>query len=180
MMQRAAEETFPPIETGNIAMNLVNVILVLAVIVILIVLLIRFLGRRNLSMTGGRPIRTIGAVGVGPNKSLQIIELGGSLYLIGVGENISMLDKISDPAEVSSILSALEEHSTGQNLFPAKLISKLRSRGRDEVQSQDVDLDRESPFYDMLQQKLNSAPGRKEKLEQLLRDEAKKDENREQ
>ncbi|MFD2878761.1 flagellar biosynthetic protein FliO [Paenibacillus rhizoplanae] len=54
----------------------------------------------------GRSIRTLGALGLGPNKSIQIIELGSSLYLIGVGDDISMMDKITDPAEVALIISA--------------------------------------------------------------------------
>lgn len=152
-------------------LNLLKVIFVLAIIVVLIVLLIRFLGRRNQTLMSGRSIRTLGALGLGPNKSIQIIELGGSLYLIGVGENISMMDKITDPAEVALIISAFEDQTSGTDNFIAPLIAKIKSRLRGEVPSQEIELSETSSFYETLQSKLAQAPERKEKLEELLRDE---------
>ncbi|OKP79031.1 flagellar protein [Paenibacillus helianthi] len=168
----------PHLGTGNNLLNLLNVIFVLAVIVVLIVLLIRFLGRRNQTLMSGRSIRTLGALGLGPNKSIQIIELGGSLYLIGVGENISMMDKITDPAEVALIISAFEDQTSGQNNFLAPLVAKIRAKFRGEVPSQEIELSETSSFYETLQSKLALAPERKEKMEELLRDDVLKDESR--
>jgi flagellar protein FliO/FliZ len=163
---------------SNALLNLLKVVFVLAVIVILIVLLIRFLGRRNQTMMSGRSIRTLGAMGLGPNKSIQIIELGGSLYLIGVGENISMMDKITDPAEVALIISAFEDQTSGTDNFITPLIAKIKSKLRGEVPSQEIELTETSSFYETLQSKLALAPERKEKLEELLRDDDLKNESR--
>ena len=58
----------------------------------------------------GRSIRTLGAVGMGPNKSLQLVEIG-AIYVIGVGEDVRLVDKISDPAEVALIQVAFEQDS---------------------------------------------------------------------
>lgn len=167
-----------PLGNSNPLLSLLNVIFVLAAIVILIVLLIRFLGRRNQTLMSGRSIRTLGALGLGPNKSVQIIEIGGSLYMIGVGENISMLDKITDPAEVALIISTFEEESSGQNNFLVPLISKIKAKVRGEVPSQEIELSETSSFYETLQSKLALAPERNEKMEELLRDDALKDESR--
>ncbi|WP_019910417.1 flagellar biosynthetic protein FliO [Paenibacillus sp. HW567] len=167
-----------PLGTGNNLLNLFNVIFVLAVIIVLIVLLIRFLGRRNQTLMSGRSIRTLGALGLGPNKSIQIIELGGSLYLIGVGENISKLDKITDPAEVALIISAFEEQTSGQNNFLTQFIAKIRAKLRGEVPSQEIELNETSSFYETLQSKLALAPERKEKMDELLREDVPKDESR--
>lgn len=167
-----------PLGSNNTLLNLLNVIIVLAVIVVLIVLLIRFLGRRNQSLMSGRSIRTLGAMGLGPNKSVQIIELGSSLYMIGVGENISILDKVTDPDEVALIINAFEDQSSSQNNFLAPLISKIRGKLRGEVPSQEIDLSETSSFYETLQSKLAQAPERKEKMEELLRDDIAKDELR--
>ncbi|MHA6529246.1 flagellar biosynthetic protein FliO [Paenibacillus sp. BAC0078] len=167
-----------PLGTGNNLLNLFYVIFVLAVIIVLIVLLIRFLGRRNQTLMSGRSIRTLGALGLGPNKSIQIIELGGSLYLIGVGENISQLDKITDPAEVALIISAFEDQSSGQNNFLAQFIAKIRAKLRGEVPSQEIELNETSSFYETLQSKLALAPERKEKMDELLREDVLQDESR--
>ncbi|MNY46303.1 Flagellar biosynthesis protein, FliO [compost metagenome] len=126
----------------------------------------------------GQSIRTLGALGLGPNKSVQIVEIGGSLYLIGVGENISMLDKITDPAEVALIISKFEDQSSGQNNFLLPLITKIKAKVRGEVPSQEIELNETSTFYETLQSKLALAPERKEKMEELLRDDSLKDESR--
>lgn len=167
-----------PLGSSNTLLNLLNVIIVLAVIIVLIVLLIRFLGRRNRTLMSGRSIRTLGAVGLGPNKSMQVIELGSSLYLIGIGENISILDKITDPDEVALIISAFEDESSNQINFLTPLIAKVKVKLRGEVPSQEIELSESSSFYETLQAKLRSAPDRKEKMEELLRDDATKDESR--
>ncbi|ASA22251.1 flagellar biosynthetic protein FliO [Paenibacillus donghaensis] len=167
-----------PLGTGNTLLNLFNVILVLAVIIVLIVLLIRFLGRRNQTFMSGRSIRTLGAVGLGPNKSMQVIEIGNSLYLIGVGENITLLDKITDQAEVDQIITSFEEQSSGQKNPLLPLISKIKNKLRGEVPSQEIDLSENPSFYETLQSKLANAPERKEKLEELLRDEDPEGESR--
>lgn len=167
-----------PLGSNNTLLNLLNVIIVLAVIIVLIVLLIRFLGRRNQTFMSGRSIRTLGAVGLGPNKSMQVIELGNSLYLIGIGENISILDKITDPDEVAVIIAAFEDQSSNQNNFLAPLISKVKIKLRGEVPSQEIELSDTSSFYETLQAKLRSAPERKEKMDELLRDDVTKDESR--
>jgi flagellar protein FliO/FliZ len=163
---------------GSPLLNLLNVILVLAAIIILIVLLIRFLGRRNQSWTGVRSMRTLGAMGLGPNKSMQVVEIGNSLYLIGVGENISLLDKITDPTEVALVIAAFEEPSSGQNNLLTPLLMKVKSKLRGEVPSQEIDLSETSSFYEMLQSKIRSAPERKEKIEELLSEDITKNESR--
>ncbi|ULO09712.1 flagellar biosynthetic protein FliO [Paenibacillus sp. 19GGS1-52] len=167
-----------PLGGDNALLSLFKVIFVLAVIVVLIVLLIRFLGRRNQTFMSSRSIRTLGAVGLGPNKSMQVIEIGSSLYLIGVGENISILDKVIDPTEVALIISAFENPSSGQNNILAPLIAKIKGKLRGEIPSQEIELSETSSFYETLQSKLRTAPERKEKLEELLRDDASKVESR--
>lgn len=163
----------------NNLLNLLNVIFVLAVIIILIVLLIRFLGRRNQSWTSVRTIRTLGAMGLGPNKSMQVIEIGSSLYLIGVGDTISLLDKITDPVEVALITSSFEDSSSSQKNFLMPLITKIKNKLRGDVQPEEIDLSETSSFYEVLQSKLRSAPERKEKIEELLSNDITKDESRE-
>lgn len=81
---------------SNYYLQLVWVIVVLAVILALIVYLIRFLNKRNQQMFRHGTIRTLGGVGLGQNKSLQIMEIGGCVYLLGVGEDIQLIDKVSD------------------------------------------------------------------------------------
>ncbi|RUT29723.1 flagellar protein [Paenibacillus zeisoli] len=160
-------------DSSNFYSSLITVIVVLAVIIVLIVLLIRFLGRRNRFFSKTRSIRTVGAVGLGPNKSLQVIEIGNTVYLIGVGEDISLLDKISDPDEVEVLLSSFEEETPEfGNLTSA--LSGLVSRFRKEPPSEGEELV-ETPFHEVFESKLRKLPNRKQQMEELLQDEQTKD-----
>ncbi|MFD3260935.1 flagellar biosynthetic protein FliO [Paenibacillus lentus] len=151
----------------NIWSNLITVIVVLVIIIILIVLLIRFLGKRNRYLSQSRSIRTLGAVGLGPNKSLQVIEVGGNVYLVGVGEDISLVDKISDPEQVALLLQAFAEEGAE---FPglASVIGSFVSRFR-KNSPEEEELD-EAKFHEVFQSQLRKLPTRKQQVEELLQD----------
>lgn len=160
-------------DSSNFYSSLITVIVVLAIIIVLIVLLIRFLGRRNRFFSKTRSIRTVGAVGLGPNKSLQVIEIGSSVYLVGVGEDISLLDKISDPDEVAVLLGSFEEEAQEFGSLSTAL-SGLVSRFRKEPPPEGEDLE-ETPFHEVFESKLRKLPNRKQQMEELLQDEQTKD-----
>lgn len=160
-------------DTSGYYLQLFYVFIVLAIIVTAIVILIRFLGRKNQSWMQGRSIRTLGAVGIGPNKSIQLVEVGGSIYLIGVGENVSLIDKISDPTEVALILTSLEqEYGMNSGVLPP-FIANFVARFRKEQKSEDIELEDTSSFHEVFESKLRSVPGRKQKVEELLREDHK-------
>ncbi|MNJ40081.1 flagellar biosynthetic protein FliO [Paenibacillus bouchesdurhonensis] len=147
--------------------NLLTVIVVLAIIIVLIVLLIRFLGKRNRYLSQSRSIRTLGAVGLGPNKSLQVIEIGGNVYLVGVGEDISLVDKISDPEQLALLHQAFAEEAAE---FPglASVIGNFVSRFR-KPSPEEEELD-ETTFHEVFQSQLRKMPTRKQQVEELLQD----------
>lgn len=160
-----------PQTPGNYALYLVYVIVVLAVIVAMIVLLIRFLGKKNKTWFTSRAVRTLGAVGLGPNKSLQVIEIGSSLYLVGVGEDIRLVDKITDPEEVKLIMEAFEQELSAQSGPLSPLLDKLAARFRKQGPvSEEIELEDTSSFHEVFDEKLRKMSSRKEKMEELLRE----------
>ncbi|WP_136604714.1 flagellar biosynthetic protein FliO [Paenibacillus dokdonensis] len=156
---------------GNYSLYLVYVTVVLAVIVALIILLIRFLGKKNKTWFTSRAVRTLGAVGLGPNKSLQVIEIGSSLYLVGVGEDIRLVDKITDQDEVRIIMEAFEQEANAQSGAFSPLLEKLASKLRKQGPvSEDIELEDTSSFHEVFDEKLRKMSNRKEKMEELLRE----------
>lgn len=107
----------------------VAVILALAFVIVLIILVIRFLANRNAlwSRTGG--IRHLGGIGIGQHKSVQLVQIGGKLYVLGVGNDIRLLDKIDQPSDIRDILQEMNPPSAfaGRNW-----LSLLRPGRRDE------------------------------------------------
>ncbi|NMO96169.1 flagellar biosynthetic protein FliO [Paenibacillus lemnae] len=169
-MLAASEVTRP--DTSGFYLQLFYVFVVLAIIVSVIILLIRFLGRKNQSWMRGRSIRTLGALGVGPNKSVQLIEVGDNIYLIGVGEDLSLLDKITDPDEVIRLKAAIQQEQNPTGTLPP-FISNLTAKFRKNQPPEDIELEDTSSFHEVFESKLRSVPNRKQKVEELLREDQK-------
>lgn len=147
--------------------DMVTVIVVLAIIIVLIIVLVRFLGRKNRLSSTNRSIQTMGAVGLGPNKSLQVIQIGETIYLVGVGENISLVDKITDPAEVIVLQQTFED---ADSEFPAitSALSNLVSRfKKKESLIQEEELE-SSSFHEVFQTQIQKKPNRKQQIQELL------------
>ena len=163
--------------SGSYVLNLIYVIFVLAIIIGLIVLLIKFLGKRNKILNSHRSVRTLAAVGLGMNKSLQIIEVGGSVYLVGVGEDITLVDKISDPEQVDQILAALEDEATEQRNPLSLFVQNMTGRFRKEEAPIEMEMElEESPsFHEVFDEKVRRMSNRKDKMEQLMREDNTKD-----
>lgn len=169
MLLLQQDEPVYPSSDVNIWGNLISVIFALVIIIALIVLLIKFLGKRNRMLTQGGAIRTLGAVGVGQNKSLQVVEIGDRIYLVGVGENITLLDKITDSDEILAVQQAFEREGSefaGLSTFFSSLVSRIRK----EPASESEELD-ETAFHEVFHSQLQKMPNRKSQMEALLKDE---------
>ena len=57
------------------------------------------LSQRNRGWGTNRALRSLGGIPLGQNKSLQVVELSGRVYIVGVGDNITLLDKIDEPED---------------------------------------------------------------------------------
>lgn len=110
----------------------------------------------------------MGGVGLGQNKSLQIIEIGGNVYLIGVGENIQLLDKVSDMDEAKRIIDSFEQDAAAQQGSLSPIIAKLAKRLRKEEPPREMEIEDTASFHEMFESKLRQMPNRKEKMEKLL------------
>lgn len=141
-----------------------QVILILLVVIGLFYITIRILAKRNRMIGASRSLRSLGGIPLGTNKSIQIIEIGTSLYIIGVGENIQLLEKIDDPEEVAFLTEMLD-----QKLSPpqfASLTAWLQKWGKKEPTEEDVTSTYQQVFFD----KMQSSKNRKQRFEDILQE----------
>lgn len=92
---------------GSMWGYLIQVIFSLGFIVVLIYLMLRFLGKRQLGHGHG-PIKVISAAALGNGKTMQVVMIGETLYVVGVGENVQLLKEIPPGEEADLILSDAE------------------------------------------------------------------------
>jgi flagellar protein FliO/FliZ len=148
---------------------IVQVIFFLIIIIGLFLLIIKFISKKNKLFTLGRSFRSLGGVPLGTNKSIQVIELGNVLYVVGVGENIQLLEKIDRQEDVEAIRELLASPlKAGQDFdFFISWFKRLRGRQEDETST--------SSFQEVFLSKMQNVANRKKMVEDLLMDDQKKD-----
>jgi flagellar protein FliO/FliZ len=98
-------------ESGSIVFSLIQMVFALFLILVLIYLLLKFLNKRNKLFNQVKALENLGGITVGPSKSIQVVRVGGKLYLIGVGENVQLLEEIVDEQMKEEILKSYQEQS---------------------------------------------------------------------
>lgn len=157
--------------TNDLAGNMIWVIVSLAIVIVLIILVIKWLSQRNRMWGTNRSLRSLGGIALGQNNSLQVVEIAGRIYIVGVGENITLIDKLDDPEQASAVISALErqQESAWSKDLVSQILKKFKNRnnpnGSDPTNEQ---WNKTSSFQDLLQNKLSQQADRKQQLESLL------------
>jgi len=163
-----APDAAPTFDSGMTG-SLVTVLIALAVIVGLIVFAIKLLARRNRGWGANRALRSLGGVPLGQHKSVQVVELAGKVYVVGIGDDVRLLDRIDDPEEAARIIGLMEQTS-GASWNPAAfsdLMNRFRNRG---AQAPETKVSNEGPDFElMLRRKLDEQSQRKQQVETLLR-----------
>lgn len=122
-------------EQPSFALNIIKTIVALLLVLALIYLLLMFLKRRNQMYQQSSVLQNLGGVSVGQNKSVQLVRVGDKVFLIGVGENVEMLEEVTDESLKEQLLHTNAENSEQfpllQQLFQKKKKKGIISSARD-------------------------------------------------
>jgi flagellar protein FliO/FliZ len=162
---RLAEE--PPLPSGGSPWELLWVIVVLVLIIAAILLLLRFVARRGRGWWANHAMRHLGGMSLGPNKSMQIVEWNGRIYILGVGENVTLLEVIHDPETVARLLAMAENAETLRAPVWPDWLRRIARRPAPGSEGGETD---GSPFEQSLQRRLRELSERRARVEQLLQD----------
>lgn len=103
-----ANESSGTMSDTSLIFNMVKVIIVLGLILFLIYYVIKFLNKRNKMLQKVKAMENLGGISVGTNKSVQIIRIGQQFYMLGVGDNVEMLNEITNPDTIKSLVQQQE------------------------------------------------------------------------
>lgn len=87
--------------------NMLTMIVAMAVIIGLIVLLSRYVSGKRHAMRQGRPLHLEATIVLAPHKTVHVLHIGENMYIIGVGNEVTLLDKVSDQNERTRLQEAL-------------------------------------------------------------------------
>ncbi len=119
-------------DVGTSAGDYIKTLFALLFVLGLLFGLLKFVNRKNKLYDKNRLMKNMGGISLGQNKSIQLVVIGESYYVIGVGDDIRLLKEITDPVEVNKLVEFYEvdssELSTGMlNRILAKVTSKSKS-----------------------------------------------------
>lgn len=110
------------IKTSSVVFNFIKMIFALLLVLALIYFILTFVKKRNKLFSNNNVLESVSGISVGPNKSIQMIRIGSKVYLIGVGDNVEMLQEITDEEVIESLLS--EEEDAKSTSFIQSLLNR--------------------------------------------------------
>ena len=96
-------------KVGVSAWDYIRTLFALAFVVGLLFVLLKFVNRKNRMYDKNRFMKNMGGLSLGQHKSVQLVAIGDTYYLIGVGEDIRLLKEITDADEITALIEHYEE-----------------------------------------------------------------------
>lgn len=87
----------------------IKMVLALIFVIALLYGVLRWLNRNNRSFQKNQLVKNLGGTTIGQQKSIQVVQIGSTLLVVGVGENISILKEVTDENEKEDILQSFED-----------------------------------------------------------------------
>jgi flagellar protein FliO/FliZ len=88
----------------------------------LLIYLMRYLSKRSRLMHANGPILPLGGHVLGNNRSLQVVLIGQTIYIIGVGDTVTLVRTISQGEEYQHLLESYENQT--ETMKPADWLAK--------------------------------------------------------
>ena len=89
--------------SSSFFMNIIKMIFALFLILLLLYIILLFLKRKNYTNVQHGNIQKIGGFVLGTNKSVQLIKIGEKVYMLGVGDNVQLLEEITDEHTIQQL-----------------------------------------------------------------------------
>ncbi|WP_422121927.1 flagellar biosynthetic protein FliO [Planococcus sp. X10-3] len=95
-------------------------------IVFMIYGLIKFLSMKQKNLQPNQAVKLMGGTALGNNKSLQLVKVGGQVYLIGVGDQVTLIKEFTDDDEIHGIEKNVENQTSP--LLPKTVTSFIKEK----------------------------------------------------
>ncbi|CEG24327.1 Flagellar biosynthesis protein, FliO [Planococcus massiliensis] len=162
-----------PVEKPSFASIIAKLFFFTALIVVLIYGLIKFLAVRQQKLQPNQAVKLMGGTPLGNNKSLQLVKVGGKIYMIGVGDEVTLIKEFTDEMEVGSIEKDLEKQPALFSNPKFKLSGKLFGKTAEPAE---IEMQSDRGFENLFKQSLNK---QKEKQQQFAQSFSESDDDKE-
>ncbi|MEY9969884.1 flagellar protein FliO/FliZ [Lysinibacillus sp. RC46] len=160
----AAEKDSDLQAAGDVsAWEYIKMVLALIFVIALFYGLMKFLNKRNLNFQRNQLVQNLGGLSLGAQKSVQLLQVGKTLYLVGVGEDVQLLREITDPDEVATLLALYNERQELAVTSPyiAEVLSKFKRKSNESSPAQQ----KQGSFGELFEKKISEI--KQERSEEL-------------
>ncbi|WP_233569582.1 flagellar biosynthetic protein FliO [Planomicrobium sp. Y74] len=166
--QPAAEQQEQPAEAAapeekSFIVVIGQLIFYTLLIVFMIYGLIKFLSMKQKNLQPNQAVKLMGGTALGNNKSLQLVKVGGQIYLIGVGDQVTLIKEFTEDDEIHGIEKDVETQASP--LLPKTVTSFIKEKvgGRWEKNPSQT-----KGFEQLFKQSLDKQRKKQDKLESDL------------
>lgn len=114
-------------QVGVTVWDIVKTIFMLVIVIGMLFGLLKWLQKKNNVSPSVQTMKNLGGTNLGGNRSVQMIKVGNSILVVGIGENVELLKEINDEQEVNMIIDQYHNRME-QMVKPQDMISKLTAR----------------------------------------------------
>lgn len=124
--QKNETAEIPSQKVGITAWDIVKTIFMLVIVIGMLFGLLKWLQKKNNVSPSVQTMKNLGGTNLGGNRSVQMIKVGNSILVVGIGENVELLKEINDEQEVNMIIEQFHNRMD-QMVKPQDMISKLKA-----------------------------------------------------
>ncbi|WP_010025552.1 flagellar biosynthetic protein FliO [Sporolactobacillus inulinus] len=157
--------------SGSVTMfvTFIKLIVALLVVLALIYLLYHLVVKRSKRFAQVSALKNMGGVSLGANRSVQLVQIGNEVLVVGVGESVQLLKEIKDPEAIKSLLTRESDQTTPVEEQVLKAL-KWTSDHAFHRPSSRPEKDKQAAAPEVLRQQLNAAnQERSSRLRDMLR-----------
>ncbi|MFC9538337.1 flagellar biosynthetic protein FliO [Lysinibacillus sp. NPDC056959] len=149
----AKKDSDLPAAGGLSAWEYIKMVLALIFVVALFYGLMKFLNKRNLNFQRNQLVQNLGGLSLGAQKSVQLLQVGKTLYLVGIGEDVQLLREITDPDEVATLLALYNERQelAATSPYIAEVLSKFKRKNNESSSVQQ----KQTSFGELFEKKIS-------------------------
>ena len=121
--------------TDSLIINFLKMIVALLLVLAIIYLFVKLIGRKKNISHRTKSLENMGGISVGQQKSIQVIRVGRRFYLIGVGDNVELLQEITDADMIEDLLDEMNESDDSVTSIFSSFFQKNKKNEQDEGDS---------------------------------------------
>lgn len=131
----ASTSTNPETAEGPSSIQLFSLIFYLGVIILLIYLFFWFIVKRNRGIKSNI-FNHLGGIPLGQNKTVQVVEIGNKIYILGVGEDVQAIQVIENEEDIEAIKETIKPFDVQNTRLAGWLKSKLNFKNKGKFENQ--------------------------------------------